>query len=233
MLVAIHQPNFLPWLGYFDKIRRSDVFVVMNNAQFSKTGGTWTNRVQLLVAGEPAWVTVPIVRAYHGYRTVREMEINDRQPWREKMLRTIEQNYRRASHFDEVYPRLVELVLKPITDLATYNLTAIQTLCQPLQLATPLILGSELSVEGHSTDLLIAMVKAAGGDAYLAGSGASGYQDDGRFSAAGIDVVYQDFRHPTYPQFNTGEFKPGLSIVDALMNCGFKGVRDLLLPAVG
>ncbi len=231
MLVAIHQPNFLPWLGYFDKIRRSDVFVVMDNAQFSKTGGTWTNRVQLLVSGEPAWITVPIVRDYHGYRTIREMEINDRHPWREKALRTIEQNYRRAPRFEEVYPRVAELVLQPTSDLATYNLTAIQTLCQAFQLTTPLLLGSELKVEGRSNDLLIAMVRAAGGDAYLAGGGASGYQIDETFRAAGIQLVYQDFQHPTYAQFGSREFRPGLSVVDALMNSGFQGVRDLLLQA--
>jgi hypothetical protein len=227
-LVAIHQPNFLPWLGYFDKIRRSDVFLVMDNTQFSKTGGTWTNRVRMIVNGEPAWITVPIARAYHGVRSIGEMRINDHLPWRYKVLRTIEDNYRRAPHFDEVYPVVSELVEQPTTELATYNLSAIQTLCRALQLTAPTVVGSTLNVEGRSTDLLIAMVRAAGGNAYLAGGGASGYQDDSMFQGAGIQVIYQDYQHPTYPQCNTVEFKPGLSIVDALMNCGFEGVRRLL-----
>jgi len=228
VLVAIHQPNFLPWLGFFDKIRRCDTFVVMDNAQFSKTGGTWTNRVQMMVSGKPAWITVPIVRAYHGVRPIREMQINDLQPWRDKVLRTIDLNYRRAPHFEEVSPVIQELVEQRTTDLAAYNLTAITTLCQALKLATPFVLGSTLPTEGRATDLLIEMVRAVGGNAYLAGGGSGGYQEDHMFQEAGIELVYQDFRHPIYEQINPGEFRPGLSVVDALMNCGFEGVRNLL-----
>jgi WbqC-like protein family len=231
MLVAIHQPNFLPWLGFFDKVRRSDVFIVMDNAQFPKTGGTWTNRVQLIVNKEPAWVTVPIVRAYHGVRTVRDMRINDSRTWRAKLVRTIEMNYGRAPHFEEVAPLVREMIDQPTADLAQYNLTAIRTLCSRLDLETPVALGSSLDTDGRSTDLVVSMVRAVGGTAYLAGGGASGYQEDQRFAEAGIELVYQGFQHPTYPQFNTGAFTPGLSIVDALMNCGFSGVRGLLTTA--
>lgn len=227
-VVGIHQPNFLPWLGFFDKIRRSDVFVMMDNAQFSKTGGTWTNRVQLLVNKEPAWVTVPIVRAYHGFRAVNEMKIDESQPWRAKLLRTIQLNYQPAPYFAEVNPLVCELVEQPSSDLATYNLNAIRVLCGRLQLTTEIVLGSSLAAESRSTDLLVAMVRAAGGTAYLAGGGASGYQEDETFQKAGVEVIYQHFQHPIYPQFNTERFKPGLSIVDALMNCGFEGVRELL-----
>ncbi|HCF99316.1 MAG TPA: wbmP [Chloroflexi bacterium] len=225
--MAIHQPNFLPWLGFFDKIRRSDVFVVMDNAQFSKTGGTWTNRVQMMVNKEPAWVTVPIDRAYHGLRTIREMRINDSQPWRAKLLRTLEMNYGRAPYFKELSPLVREVIEQRTSDLAEYNLSAIRTLCTALDLATPTVLGSTLRSEGHSTDLLIAMVQAVGGTAYLAGGGAAGYQEDHKFRQAGIDVTYQEFQHPVYAQLNTSSFKPGLSIVDALMNCGLEGVREL------
>jgi hypothetical protein len=227
-VVGIHQPNFLPWLGFFDKIHRSDVFVVLDNAQFSKTGGTWTNRVQLIVNREPAWVTVPIVRAYHGLRTIREMRIDESRPWRAKLLRTIEMNYGRAPHFKEVEPLVREVIEERTSDLAEYNLAAIRTLCTALDLATPIVLGSTLRSDGHSTDRLIALVQTVGGTSYLAGGGAAGYQEDGKFRQAGIDVIYQEFQHPVYPQHNTSSFKPGLSIVDALMNCGLKGVRELL-----
>jgi hypothetical protein len=226
--VAIHQPNFLPWLGFFDKIRRSDVFVVMDNAQFSKTGGTWTNRVQMMVNRKQAWITVPVVRAYHGLRTVREMEINDSQPWRAKLLRTIEMSYGRAPHFSEIAPVVRELIEQPTNDLAEYNLTAIRTLCARLQLTTPVVIGSSLAAEGRATDLLVSMVTAVGGTAYLAGGGASGYQEDEHFQQHGVELVYQDFLHPLYPQSNSDSFIPGLSIVDALMNCGFEGVNGLL-----
>lgn len=227
-LVAIHQPNFLPWLGFFDKIRRSDVFVAMDNAQFSKTGGTWTNRVQMFVNAEPAWVTMPIVRAYHGLRSIREMRINDDPTWRTKVLRSIEQNYRRAPYFGDVFPSLESIIRNQTSDLAEYNVSGIRTLCQALGFETPIVAGSTLEADGRATGLLIRMVKAVGGTAYLAGGGAGGYQDDDQFREAGINLIYQDFQHPTYPQFNTSGFKPGLSVVDALMNCGFAGTAGLL-----
>jgi hypothetical protein len=204
------------------------VFVVLDNAQFSKTGGTWTNRVQMVVNKEPAWVTVPMVRAYHGLRTIREMRINDSEPWRAKLLRTIEMSYGRTPHFKELEPLVREVIEQRTSDLAEYNLAAIRTLCTALELTTPIVLGSTLRSEGHSTDLLITMIQALGGTSYLAGGGAAGYQEDDKFRQAGIDVIYQEFQHPVYPQLNTSSFRPGLSIVDALMNCGLEGVRELL-----
>jgi hypothetical protein len=227
-VVAIHQPNFLPWLGFFDKIRRCDVFIAMDNAQFSKTGGTWTNRVQMTVNGEPAWVTVPVARNYHGLRTVGEMKISADMAWRDKLLRTVELNYRRAPRFKEVFPMLEESIQNPSADLAAYNLATIRTICTALNLETPIVLGSSLSAQGRATELLISMVRAVGGTAYLAGGGAAGYQEDSSFHQAGVKLIYQEFQHPIYPQFNTTTFKPGLSVVDALMNCGIAGTADLL-----
>jgi hypothetical protein len=228
-LVAIHQPNFLPWLGYFDKIRRADVFIVLDDVQFQKSGATWSNRVQLLIAGTPAWVTVPIVRAYHGTRTVSEMEINDRSPWRDKLLRTIELNYHRAPQFDGVYPGLATLVGLQTKSLLEYNVHAIRSIITGLGLDPgKMIMGSELSVHTTSTDRLIGLVRAVGGDSYLVGGGAQGYQDDRLFDEAGINLVRQAFQHPTYRQPSAPQFVPGLSIVDALMNCGFEGTADLL-----
>lgn len=204
---------------------------MMDNAQFSKTGGTWTNRVQVIVNGEPAWLTMPIARAYHGLRTIREMKINENNEWRTKLLRTIEHNYRRAPYFEAVFPLVQVTLQNPTDELAEYNLAAIRKLGAAIEIRTPTVLGSTLETEGRSTDLLISMVRAVGGTAYLAGGGASGYQEDDKFRQAGLDIIYQEFQHPTYPQFNTSTFKPGLSIVDALMNCGFEGVRGLFAAA--
>jgi hypothetical protein len=231
-LVAIHQPNFFPWLGYFNKIAAADVFLVMDNVQFSKTGGTWLNRVRLLVGGEPRWATMPVVRSYHGTRLVREMKIDNAGPWRAKLLKTVEASYRRAPHFAEVFPLVERLVRNPTDDLTSYNLSAITALVEALGLdSSKLRLGSALGAEGAATDLLVSMVEAAGGAAYLCGGGAGGYQEDEKFAARGLKLVYQDFAHPTYPQANAGEFVPGLSVIDALMNCGFERTRALAAGA--
>lgn len=231
-VVAIHQPNFFPWLGYFDKIARADVFVVLDNVQFPKKGGTWVNRVRLLTGGKATWVTLPVVRAYHGLRLIRDMAIDNSFPWRAKVLKTIDINYRRAPYFKEVWPVVTELISNPTESLAEYNLTTIRTLSELLGLDTStLIIGSTLEAGGQATDLLIDIVNAVDGTTYLCGGGATGYQDDELFAAAGIGLVYQDFHHPVYVQRTAPDFVPGLSIVDALMNCGFDHTGHLLRAA--
>lgn len=226
-LVAIHQPNFLPWLGYFDKLHRADCFILMDNAQFQKTGGTWTNRVQFCIAGAGTWATVPVDRTYHGYRAIRDMEINDSTPWRDKLLRSLQMNYGRAPHFAEIFPLVREIVENPTTRLSDFNIFGIRRIMQVLGSdESKLVLGSDLAVEGQATDLLISMVRAVNGTGYLCGGGAS-YQEDDKFEAAALELVYQSFKHPQYPQSNAKSFVAGLSIVDALMNLGPGGTREL------
>lgn len=230
-VVAIHQPNFFPWLGYFNKIAHADVFVILDNVQFSKTGGTWSNRVRLIINGKPSWVTMPVVRAYEGVRLVRNMVISETS-WRSRLLQTLRYNYRRASQFEKVYPVLATLIDNPVDHLAEYNLFAIRALTEALRFdSCQLVLGSTLHVEGRATELLVAVVKAVGGTAYLCGGGTAEYQEDEKFVAGGIDLIYQDFKHPIYPQANSREFVPGLSIIDALMNCGFDQTRRLIMSS--
>jgi hypothetical protein len=210
-LVACHQPNFLPWLGFFAKLEQADRFVVLDAVQFPRTSrGTYTNRVQLLIGAAPTWLTVPIVR--EGVQTIGEVRIDDRQPWRRKAVKTIEQTYARAPRFAEVMPIVRELLEHDTDRIAELNEHAIRTLAP--QHAHKLVRQSALGpVPGAATDLLIGLVKAAGGDAYLSGDGADGYQEEPRYAAAGLGFRLLGFTHP-----QTGDDVPaGLSIVDAMM----------------
>jgi hypothetical protein len=232
-LVGIHQPNFLPWLGYFDKLARADVFVLLDTVQFPLTGGTWMNRVRLLVAERPAWITVPIVRHQRRGHSVRDVRIDNSQPWRARVLRTIEQNYARAPFFAEVMPHLSRVIEVATDDLATFNENGIRTLAAALQLdPSKIVRASSLGASGRSTDLLVALTRAVGGTAYMCGGGASGYQEDAKFADGGVRLVHQQFVHPVYPQ-RCGSPIPGLSVVDALMSCGFEGVARFTNPAWG
>jgi hypothetical protein len=228
VVVAVHQPNFLPWLGYFDKLARCDVFVLLDTVQFPKKSGTWMNRVRLLVGGEPAWVTIPVVRAYHGLRRIDEMAIDESRPWRRKLLATIEQSYRRARHFETTMPLVTEMLCNDSPLLADYNEAGVRLLASALGLdAGKLIRSSSLRATGASTDLLIDVTRTVGGDCYLAGGGAGEYQEDAKFTAADVRLQHQAFEHPTYGQPST-RFQQGLSVIDALMNCGSKEVAQLL-----
>ncbi len=227
-VVAIHQPNFLPWLGYFDKLARADVFVLLDDAQFPKKQGNATNRVRLLVGGRAAFVTAPVVRSYHGVREIREMRIDETRPWRAKLLKTVETNYRPAPSFDEVKALVTELIKTPTDNLAAYNEAGIRRLASALGLdESRLVRSSTLGVRSSGTDRLIELTQAVGGTAYLSGDGAGGYQEDEKFAEVGLDLTRQNFEHPDYPQ---PEQHPvhGLSIVDALMSCGIEGTRALL-----
>lgn len=227
-VVAIHQPNFLPWLGYFDKLARCDVFVLLDSVQFPKKSGTWMNRVKLLVAGEPAWVTVPVVRAYHGLRRIDEMQIDESRPWRRKLLATIEQGYRRAPYFDETMALVTEVVMTDSPLLVEYNEAGVRRLAAAVGLdAGRLVRSSSLGVTGAATDLLIEITQTLGGRSYLAGGGAGDYQEDEKFAAAGVALRYQAFKHPNYPQLSARP-QPGLSIIDAMMHCGCDGTARLL-----
>lgn len=228
-VVAIHQPNFFPWLGYFDKIVRADVFVVLDHVQFPKSEGNWSNRVKLAVNGAPSWFTMPVVRAYEGFRRIDEMQIDNRAPWRKKLLQLLRTNYGKALAFPAAFPVVESWVEHPAALLADYNLHAITGICDRLRLrSSHIVRSSTLGVDGAKTDLLVNIVKAVDGTVYLSGDGSAGYQEDAAFQAAGIDVVYQRFRHPMYPQRTGAEFMPGLSVLDAIFHCGFDGGSQLL-----
>ena len=228
-IVAIHQPNFFPWLGYFDKIARSDAFVFLDHVQFPKTGGIWSNRVKLRKGGEARWATAPIRRAFHGVASINQVEWADEQPWREKLLKTLQANYGRAPYFHETMELLVPLVQRPEPNLARYNIHAVRSIAAYLNIRHDhCVTSSEMNLKGGGTNLLIDITRKVGGTAYMCGGGAGGYQDDEHFNAADVELIYQGFLHPIYAQIGGGDFVPGLSIVDALMNCGRTRTRGML-----
>jgi hypothetical protein len=228
-VVAIHQPNFFPWLGYFDKLARADVFILLDHVQFQKKGGNYANRVRLLTGGgRPGWVTAPVERSHHGTRAIDEVVIDESRPWRQKLIKTIVANYARAAHFDEMFPVVEELIGHPSRRLAELNENAIRRLVGEIGLpAGHIVLSSSLEPAGSATDLLIELVQAVDGDAYLSGGGADGYMEADKFEAAGIELQMQDFQHPVYAQ-GSGDFVPGLSVIDPLLHLGPEGTRHLL-----
>ena len=228
-VVAIHQPNFFPWLGYFDKIRCADVFILLDDVQYQKTGGTWSNRVKVLVNGEGHWLTAPIERAFHGTRMINQITFSDKEDWRRKILRTLQTAYGRAPHYREALSLLEPLILGQTENLAELNVHAIISLAKALGLHSgTFIRSSSIQTRSVATQRLIDLTRHVGGTQYLCGGGAGGYQEDEAFALGGIQLTYQDFVPAVYAQSGSKEFVPGLSIIDALMNLGVQGTADLL-----
>jgi len=230
MMVAIHQPNFFPWLGYFEKILRSDKFIFLDDVQFPKSGaGGNSNRVKMLVSGDAKWITASIARNFKGSRRINQVEFNTSVLWREKMIKSLARNYKKAEHFHEVFPFVTTLINNPESNVARYNSRAVLSLCEKLGIqASKFYWSSELPHVGDSNELLVSLTKSVGGDAYLTGSGAVAYIDEAVYKTAGVRLIYQNFEHPEYSQHNSARFVAGLSIVDVLMNIGYKGVTELL-----
>lgn len=228
-IVAIHQPNFFPWLGYFEKIAKSDVFIFLDNVQFQKTGGTWSNRVMLLEGSCAKWVTAPVNRKFHGVRNINEIEFQSPATWRTNLMAALIRNYKAAPHFDDTMDLIAPLVSNPDDRLSTYNGYAVMTIAKLLGIpADRFRWSSDLHVAGQSNELLIGLTKAVGGNIYMCGGGASGYQDEALFNFSGVRLTHQNFAAVPYPQNGMKNFASGLSIVDALMNIGISGVSQLL-----
>jgi hypothetical protein len=215
VVVAIHQPNFLPWLGFFDKMASCDVFVLLDDVQFSR--GTRTNRVQVLVDGRAHWLTVPTRRDTRPL--ICDTRIDDSRPWREKAIRTLRTSYKGRVGFEETIA-LIEPVIRMSTErMADLNERGIRTLADALGIRPRVVKSSAIAVEGASSDRLARLVDAVGGTVYLSGSGGRDYLAEEPFRQRGIEVKMQRFVEPNYPQA-TAEPVRGLSAIDGMMSVG-------------
>jgi hypothetical protein len=217
VIVAIHQPNFLPWLGFFNKMARCDTFVLLDSVSFCK--GSYTNRVKIKTAAGSPWLTVPVVTHHKMGQLILEVRTSDTVDWRKKSITAIETHYHKCSSFARHADRIFEIVRESDDRLAELNLRLIEYVAQQLEIRTPVMRSSQMAARGAATDLLIALCKEVGADTYLSGEGGKGYLDEHAFGLAGLHLTYADFVHPTYPQL-FGDFVPGLSIMDLLFNVG-------------
>lgn len=226
MIVSINQPAYLPWLGYFQRIAVSDLHVVLDHVQFEKN--SFVNRNRIRSSGGAVWLTVPVRTAGRfGRLPIDELEIDSSSNWRRKHWQTIAQAYRRAPFFEEhalffesVYEQEWRLLADLCGALTGYLLEA-------FAISTPLRRSSGLGAGAAKDELVLEICRVTGASLYLSGQFGRSYLHEERFAAHGIDVVYQDYRHPVYPQVYS-PFVSHLSAVDLLFNCGPES-RDVLL----
>ena len=212
------QPGYLPWLGFFDQLQRSDCFIFYDDVQYDKNG--WRNRNRIKSsAGEPHWLTVP-VRIHNLTQRLNETEIDDRAPWPRKHVRTIRQFYAKAPYLNSYLPELEDLLLgRNWQLLCELDFAVIKLMCKWLGLERETMRSSELPVSGDRSERLVNFCRHLQANNYLSGNAAQDYLDVQSFASNGIDVEWQNYKHPTYPQQH-GAFTPFLSALDLVLNCG-------------
>ena len=220
MRVAIHQPQYLPWLGYLDKLDRADVFVLLDTVQFKKN--EWQNRNRIRTAQGWQYLTVPVLHEFP--QRLDQVRINNQTDWRRKHVQALETHYGKAPHYGRYAPLFLELLARDWERLSLLNEAVLSALAGAFGITTPIVRASQFEAREEQTGRLVDLCKAVGADCYLAGAGGRGYMNLEGFQAGGIAVEFQDFMSPEYAQVYR-PFVAGLSAVDLLFNCGGEGFR--------
>jgi len=216
MIVAIHQPQYLPWLGYFDKMDQADAFCYLDNVQFKKN--EWQNRNRVKTASGWQWLTVPV--QYKFPQKIIDVTVNDAVKWQHKHMQALITNYKRAPFFDEYFPIFESAFQHEFDAISDVNIHMATQIREILGINhKPIIRSSELALSNDPTGRLIDICNYLNGDAYLAGQDGVKYMDMNQFVEAGIEVNTQMYHHPEYPQ-RFGEFQSHMSIIDLVFNCG-------------
>lgn len=236
-VVAIHQPNFFPWLGYFFKIFIADRFVLLDDVEYTSSG--LTKRVHIRQAwdrDDKGYLSVPIKKP-SNHTMIKDIRIKEGMNWAEVHLGKLRSVYRKAP-FWTLYENPVRLIYDPcrdMTSLAEVNTYIIRSMMDLLQIETKIYCSSQIKVDGQKEDYVINLTKALDGGVYLSGTGAKKYQNEEHFRSNGLGLVYNHFfdytsSHP-YPQPQGQTYLPGLSVLDALFNVGPERIVEMFNEA--
>ena len=217
MKVVVLQPSYLPWLGYFDQLFQSDIFVLYDDVQYDKQG--WRNRNRIKTSSGPQWLTVPVLTGGQGPQLIKDIRIDSRQNWARKHLAAIRQSYAKAPYFGLYWEELANLLGHRWHGVADLTIAGIHLLAGWLMLDRLILCSSQLGIEGGRNERLVSICKSLHADVYLSGRKAMDYLDVQMFHSVGIDVAFQNYEHPVYRQFH-GPFVPYLSVLDLLFNHG-------------
>jgi hypothetical protein len=229
LIVTIHQPEHLPWLGFFHKMTSADLFVCLDTVQYRKN--YFQNRNRVLTANGPAWVTVPVLTRGHTDSSIGEMRISPDDRWPKKYWATLQQAYGKHPFFPAHAAMFREVIEQPWEKLVDLNLALIKAFLEVFGLSVPIRMASELDCQGSASQLLADICRRLKASVYLSGPSGRDYLDESFFVKAGIAVRYHDFSHPAYPQKGADDFVSNLSAFDLLMNVGPEGRRYILPQA--
>lgn len=230
MIVSIHQPDYISYLGYFYKISKSDVFVFLDDAQFSNDNMHHWNRIKT-PQGE-CRLKIPVEQ--HLGDAINRVRTKDELGWKDKHLKTIEMNYKKAPYFNELFPQFEKLLLAEYPGISELNIAINTWIARGFGFKADFYKSSDIDISTVREERVIDLVKHFNGDVYISGHGAKAYQVDEHFTERGVKLVYTDYKPIEYKQlWPKAGFLPYMSTLDYIFNCGFdwqyveKAVKDL------
>lgn len=230
MIITIHQPEHLPWLGLLNKIAKADVFVVLDSVQYEKN--YFQNRNRIMGTNGVQWLSVPVSNKGHmdgSIATTLVASDPKNIKWREKYLQTIRMSYGKYPYFNEVFSMLEEAIDLDSQYLCEINLAIINKFCDALNIHPQYVRSSSLNVYGLKSDLILGICRKMNTDVYIAGPSGRDYLDMKSFEDSNIKVVFNDYHHPIYPQRRSEEFVSHLSALDLFMNVGFSEAKKVIM----
>ncbi len=226
MRIGILQPGYLPWLGFFEQIYKSDVFVIYDDVQYDKGG--WRNRNRIKTANGAQWLTVPVIVKFEDVPLISAVQIDNKLDWRKKHLLSIKQNYSKAPYYREYIDIFENAYSKEWKYLVDIDMHFILKLLEALGISDKKIVrSSTLNVTGARIERLSNICKIFKADIFYEGTAGKNYIDEKNFLEYGIKIEYQDYKHPVYNQLY-GEFIPYLSVIDLLFNHGKESLLILV-----
>jgi len=218
MRIGILQPGYLPWLGFFEQLSKSDVFVIYDDVQYDKNG--WRNRNKIKNVQGPQWLTVPVSVKFSEHPMVVDVKINNRINWRKDHLLSIKHAYSKAPFYQDYIPIFEKEYSKGWENLADLDMHFILKLSEVLGLRDKKIVrSSTIDVTGDKIERLVKICKMFDADTFYEGAAGKDYIDVKHFKDSGIKVEFQEYKHPVYKQLH-GEFIPYMSVIDLLFNHG-------------
>ena len=229
MIITIHQPEHLPWLGFFNKLSKADVFVILDSVPYRKN--YFQNRNRIIGSNGVQFIGIPTVNVGHieGTIATTKIAVQGNAKWRNKYLNTIRMSYGKHPYFSEVYPILERAIMMDTDLIAEINIEIFTSFADKMGFAPKYIRSSTLNVEGSKSDLILDICRTLETDTYIAGPSGRDYLNMQSFTDAGIKVVFNDYHHPIYPQKKVDEFIPYMSALDLFMNCGFEEGKRIII----
>lgn len=223
MKVGIHQPNFFPWIGYFDKMDSSDVFIVLDDVQLTDSSFTQRSRV-LNCNGVATYLTVAFEKKGYLQKTIRDVKVNKSVDWQKRQMDFLQGTYGKTKYWQEVLELIRPIYEKEYDYLLDVNMKTLEIFRELLKIETPIIMQSDMiyNKESKKDELVLELCESIGATRYLSGNGAKKYMNIDTFSENGIEIEFQEYNQPVYTQFFSKDFQPGLSMLDMLLNCGIE-----------